>query len=344
MHMRKTAVYIMSGIIFCVSAVLLASCQKQQISEGQVGSVSLRIGLPGSLDVEDSPWTKAYVDASQYEGIRTLRIIVVSGTPDQEVREILYNQKVTGLENASGYETTIPDLPLGQMSFYAIANEESIGMTYDDQTILDALVNGPQDADSRRKLLFKDESNQYFPCTGPQIVEHGLPMSGYTDATITGDQNIKIELYRSVVKLALVVENTTTSEVNFESVSFGEFFADRYYMFRETELDVPGDTKYIGKTYDQPSIETIPAGGRTDTLSLYFYPTQPSFSGEGPFTIGIETTENDYGQVLFAPGETYFIRNTQINLLAQITTTVGIKLSFTVQPWDDYTVDVPSFN
>lgn len=344
MHMRKTAVYIMSGIIFCVSAVLLASCQKQQISEGQVGSVSLGIGLPGSLDVEDSPWTKAYVDASQYEGIRTLRIIVVSGTPDQEVREILYNQKVTGLENASGYETTIPDLPLGQMSFYAIANEESIGMTYDDQTILDALVNGPQDADSRRKLLFKDESNQYFPCTGPQIVEHGLPMSGYTDATITGDQNIKIELYRSVVKLALVVENTTTSEVNFESVSFGEFFADRYYMFRETELDVPGDTKYIGKTYDQPSIETIPAGGRTDTLSLYFYPTQPSFSGEGPFTIGIETTENDYGQVLFAPGETYFIRNTQINLLAQITTTVGIKLSFTVQPWDDYTVDVPSFN
>ena len=341
--MKKTAVHIISCILVCLSAALLTSCQKQ-VSEVQTGSVSLSIGFPGSLDVEDSPWTKAYVDASQYEGIRTLRIIVVSGTPDQEVREILYNQKVTGLENASGYETTIQDLPLGQMSFYAIANEESIGMTYDDQTILDALVNGPQDAASRRKLLFKDESNQYFPCTGPQIVEHGLPMSGNTDATITGDQNIKIELYRSVVKLALVVENTTTSEVNFESVSFGEFFADRYYMFRETELDVPGDTKYIGKTYDQPSIETIPAGGRTDTLSLYFYPTQPSFSGEGPFTIGIETTENDYGQVLFAPGETYFIRNTQINLLAQITTTVGIKLSFTVQPWDDYTVDVPSFN
>ena len=341
--MKKTAVHIISCILVCLSAALLTSCQKQ-VSEVQTGSVSLSIGLPGSLDVEDGPWTKAYVDASQYEGIKTLRLIVISGTPDQEDRKILYNQKVEGLENASSYKTTIPNLPVGQMSFYAIANEESIGMTYDDQTILDALVNGPQDAASRRKLLFKDESNQYFPCTGPQIVEHGLPMSGNTDATITGDQNIKIELYRSVVKLALVVENTTTSEVNFESVSFGEFFADRYYMFRETELDVPGDTKYIGKTYDQPSIETIPAGGRTDTLSLYFYPTQPSFSGEGPFTIGIETTENDYGQVLFAPGETYFIRNTQINLLAQITTTVGIKLSFTVQPWDDYTVDVPSFN
>lgn len=331
-----------SGILVCLSAVLLTSCQKQ-VSEVQTGSVSLSIGLPGSLDVEDGPWTKAYVDASQYEGIKTLRLIVISGTPDQEDRKILYNQKVEGLENASSYKTTISNLPVGQMSFYAIANEESIGMTYDDETILDNLIDGPENA-GRRKLLFKDESRQYFPCTGRNIVDNGLPMSGNTDATITGDQNIKIELYRSVVKLALVVENTTTSEVNFESVSFGEFFADRYYMFRETTLDVPGDTKYIGKTYDQPSIETIPAGGRTDTLSLYFYPTHPSFSGEAPFTIGIKTTENDYGQVLFAPTTSYFIRNTQINLLAQITTTVGITLSFTVQPWDDYTVDVPSFN
>lgn len=340
--MRKTSVHIISGILVCLSAVLLTSCQKQ-VSEVQTGSVSLSIGLPGSLDVEDGPWTKAYVDASQYEGIKTLRLIVISGTPDQEDRKILYNQKVEGLENASSYKTTISNLPVGQMSFYAIANEESIGMTYDDETILDNLIDGPENA-GRRKLLFKDESRQYFPCTGRNIVDNGLPMSGNTDATITGDQNIKIELYRSVVKLALVVENTTTSEVNFESVSFGEFFADRYYMFRETTLDVPGDTKYIGKTYDQPSIETIPAGGRTDTLSLYFYPTHPSFSGEAPFTIGIKTTENDYGQVLFAPTTSYFIRNTQINLLAQITTTVGITLSFTVQPWDDYPVDVPSFN
>lgn len=340
--MRKTSVHIISGILVCLSAVLLTSCQKQ-VSEVQTGSVSLSIGLPGSLDVEDGPWTKAYVDASQYEGIKTLRLIVISGTPDQEDRKILYNQKVEGLENASSYKTTISNLPVGQMSFYAIANEESIGMTYDDETILDNLIDGPENA-GRRKLLFKDESRQYFPCTGRNIVDNGLPMSGNTDATITGDQNIKIELYRSVVKLALVVENTTTSEVNFESVSFGEFFADRYYMFRETTLDVPGDTKYIGKTYDQPSIETIPAGGRTDTLSLYFYPTHPSFSGEAPFTIGIKTTENDYGQVLFAPTTSYFIRNTQINLLAQITTTVGITLSFTVQPWDDYAVDVPSFN
>ena len=290
-----------SGILACLSAVLLTSCQKQ-VSEVQTGSVSLSIGFPGSLDVEDGPWTRAYVDASKYEGIKTLRLIVISGTPDQVDRKILYNQKVQGLENASGYQTNIPNLPVGQMSFYAIANEESIGMTYDDKTILDNLIDGPENA-GRRKLLFKDESRQYFPCTGRNIVDNGLPMSGYTTENITGDQNIEIELYRSVVKLALVVENTTT-----------------------------------------PSIETIPAGGRTDTLSLYFYPTQPSFSGEGPFTIGIETTENDYGQVLFAPGETYFIRNTQINLLAQITTTVGIKLSFTVQPWDDYTVDVPSFN
>ena len=85
-----------SGILACLSAALMTSCQKQQVSEVQTGSVSLSIGLPGSLDVEDGPWTRAYVDAAQYEGIKTLRLIVISGTPDQEDRKILYNQKVEG--------------------------------------------------------------------------------------------------------------------------------------------------------------------------------------------------------------------------------------------------------
>ena len=108
-----------SCILVYLSAVLLTSCQKQ-VSEVQTGSVSLSIGLPGSLDVEDGPWTRAYVDASQYEGIKTLRLIVISGTPDQENRKILYNQKVEGLENASSYQTTISNLPLGQMSFFPV--------------------------------------------------------------------------------------------------------------------------------------------------------------------------------------------------------------------------------
>lgn len=341
--MKKTPVHIISCILVCLSAALLTSCQKQ-VSEVQTGSVSLSIGLPGSLDVEDGPWTRAYVDASQYEGIKTLRLIVISGTPDQEDRKILYNQKVEGLENASSYKTTIPNLPVGQMSFYAIANEESIGMTYDDETILVNLIDGPENA-GRRKLLFKDESRQYFPFTGRNIEEKGLPMSGYITEDITGDQNIKIELYRSVVKLALVIENTTKSPVALKKVSFGEFFADRYYMFRETTLDVPDATLYDGKEYLYPNIEEIQPGGKTEPLSLYFYPTHPIFSGgDSPFTIGIETEGVDYGQMLFAPNTAFFVRNTQINLLAQITTTVGIVLDFTVKPWDPYKVDVPSFN
>lgn len=340
--MKKTAVHIISYILVCLSAVLLTSCQKQ-VSEVQTGSVSLSIGLSGSLDVEDGPWTRAYVDASDYEGIKTLRLIVISGTPDQVDRKILYNKKVEGLENASGYQTTISNLPLGQMSFYAIANEESIGMTYDDQTILDNLIESPEN-DGRRKLLFKDESRQYFPCTGRNIVDNGIPMSGYTTENITGDQNIKIELFRSVVKLALVIENKTKSSVALKKVSFGEFFADRYYMFRETTLDVPDDALYGGKEYSYPDIKEIQPGGRTETLSLYFYPTHPIFSGgDSPFTIGIETEGVDYGQRLFAPNTAFFVRNTQINLLAQITT-IGIVLDFTVQPWDPYEVDVPSFN
>ena len=175
-------------------------------------------------------------------------------------------------------------------------------------------------------------------------------MSGYTSVELTGDRSVTIDLYRSVVKLALVVENATNSPVTLRKVSFGEFFGDRYYMFRDLTLDVPDGILYTGMTYDSLSI-TIPgtqnADGeepQTQTLSAYFYPTHPDFTeGNSPFTIGLETNNNIYKPLVFASNTAYFIRNTQVNLRARITTTMGVQLDFTVLGWDDRPVTVPPF-
>lgn len=336
--MRKTAAHIISGITVCLSAVLLTSCQKHL---EQTASVQLHIGLPVSVGVEEGPWTKA--DVSENEGIKTLRIIAISGVPSDGDREILYNDKVEELENLSNYETTIPDLPIGQMTFYVIANEESIGMEYNDDEIIASLVSPPEQSGSSKKLLYVDNGTpeKHFPCLGTQI-ENGLPMSGYTQVNLTGDQSVEIDIYRSVVKLSLSVENTTTSDVVLKNVSFGAFFADRYYMFRETTLDVPEGTVYSGKSFSFEGQEiTIGSGNTVETMTVYFYPTHPDF--ESPFTISIETEGKQYSERLFADTD-FFVRNTQVNLLARITTTVGIDLDFTVLPWTDYTVDVPSFD
>lgn len=354
--MRKCFMHI--GFVVALSGILLSfiSCDRQIAPGSGTSDVQLNIDLSGNLDVEETPWTKAegdYVDASKHEGVRTLRIIVTSGAP--ESRTILYNNKVTGLENISTYTTTIENLPHEALTFYAIANEESLSMTYDNNTITDNLANN-------HKLLFMDVADpKHFPARGPDIVDNGLPMSGYTAVTLTGDKSVTIDLYRSVVKLALVVENATKSDVTLRKVSFGEFFGDRYYMFRDLALDVPDGIQYSDMIYDNLEI-VIPgvaddgsSDSFTDTLTAYFYPTHPQFDGNNnsPFTIGFETGSPDspyvYEPQVFAPNTAFFVRNTQVNLHARITTTVGIELSFevapwTVTPWEEYNQDVPSFD
>ena len=340
-------------VILAFSLVPLVSCERRLDMPGETSSVRISIDLPGNMDVEEGPWTKAegdYVDASQYEGVRTLRIIVTSGTP--ESRTILYNQKVEGLAHVSTYTTTIENLPYDSLTFFAIANEESLDMTYDDETIMENLA-------ANHKLLFIDDTDpKHFPARGPDIVEYGIPMSGNAAVRLTGDRSVTINLYRSVVKLALVVENATKNPVTLTNVSFGEFFGDRYYMFRDLTLDVPAEIQYEDMVYDNLNI-TIPGAQntageepQTQTLSAYFYPTQPDFEGnsKSPFTIGLKTGSGmEYKPVVFAPNTASFVRNTQINLRARITTTVGIELSFevapwAVEPWDEYHQDVPSFD
>lgn len=342
--MRKNFSHITQAFMTGLVLWTFSSCE-ENITPENSSEVQLSIDLPGNLDVETGPWTKAdgdYVDASQYEGVRTLRIIVTSGPA--ESRTILYNQKIDGLENLITYTTTIPDLPHGSLSFYAIANEESLGMEYNDETITSNLAEN-------HKLLFTDNADpKHFPARGPDIVKTGIPMSGYTSVELTGDRSVTIDLYRSVVKLALVVENATNSPVTLRKVSFGEFFGDRYYMFRDLTLDVPDGIQYTGMTYDNLSI-TIPgtqnADGeepQTQTLSAYFYPTHPDFTeGNSPFTIGLETNNNIYKPLVFASNTAYFIRNTQVNLRARMTTTMGVQLDFTVLGWDDRPVTVPPF-
>lgn len=340
--MKKFVIYKIMMAVLALSLLLTASCERHLDMSRRTSSVQISIDLPGNIDVEECPWTKAYVDASQYEGVRTLRIIVTSGSP--ESRTILYNQKEEGVGNISTYTTTIENLPHDSLTFYVIANEESLGMTYDDETIMSNLA-------ANHKLLFLDDTDpKHFPARGPDIVKNGIPMSGYTAVRLTGDRSVAIDLYRSVVKLALVIENATENPVTLRRVSFGEFFGDRYYMFRDLTLDVPDDIEYEGMVYDNLNID-IPgavddtAEPYTATLSMYFYPTHPDFDGNNnsPFTMGLNTAANDYDNLVFAPNTSFFVRNTQVNLRARITTTMGVTLDFTVVGWDEKDVSVPSF-
>lgn len=326
---------------------LLSSCNSTELKTG-FADVSIQIGLTGeNVDVDEQPWTKAddYVDASLYEGLRTLRIMAVTGDPTS--REILSNDKITVPDNPKTCTYVVKNLPKGiTVRFYVIANEESLGMEYTNDVILSKL-------DQNRKVLFVDEAadinDRNFPRTGPQIVKKGLPMTGMSEDCLIDDgiQPVQVQLYRSVLKINLKVQNVTQESIVLNTVKFGPFFGDRFYLFREREMDVP-QQEYQGKSYEAENIATIEPNTTSPGLSLYLYPAYSASSDQefdvsnSPFTLELGTSVRHYNPLVFATNVNAFVRNTQVNITAVISTT-GVDLDFKVEDWTTNEIIVPPY-
>ena len=339
LHKLKTALTIALPVILLGFA--FSACEdnnSEAMSTGETTTVTLRVGT-----VADGPTitTRADDAYSQYEGIRTLRIIATIDTDGG--REIIYNEKVKdGAQNTKEETVTIPDMPIGErVTFYAIANEESLGMTYTNDVIQGDLTS----VGNSRKILFIDESTPHkFPKFNNEIAASGLPMTGRLEATIAEDASLALSMVRSVVKFLLTVENGTGADITLTNAQFGPFAGDRFYLFREVNLDVPDDTKYDEFGYSNQEGITIPAAETSVVLAAYIYPTFAFSAGtDNPYTLALTTKANNYGALVFAPGENSFTRNTQVNITARITTEVGIQIDFRVAGWDSYTVNVPPF-
>lgn len=349
--MKHITRYILTAAVVIAMAGICSCVEKPSPEAGETATVRLGIGISGNgIDVEEGPWTKAYVEASQYEGLRTVRVIVTSG--DADSREILHNGKIT-IDDTAPFDAAsavyeITGLPVGiPLNFYVIGNEESLGMEYTDEVINDRL-------DQNHKILFIDEAadidSRLFPKTGPQIVTNGLPMTGMTTETLSeGHQDIiYVDLYRSVLKISLTVENRTNTSIALNYIKFGPFFGDRFYLFRERELDVPSNTEYESKVYKVENIATVEPSTTCDPLSLYLYPAYSNTSStsfdvyNSPFTLEMATSVRKYNPLVFATNTNSFVRNTQVNIHASITTT-GANVAFTVSDWDSYTFDIQPF-
>lgn len=351
--MKQITRYILTAAAVLAMAGIYSCVEKPSPGAEETATVRLGIGISGNgIDVEEGPWTKAdgdYVNASQYEGLRTVRVIVTSG--DAGAREILHNNKITVDDtapfDAASAEYEINGLPVGiPLNFYVIGNEESLGMEYTNEVISEKL-------DQNHKILFTDEAadidSRLFPKTGPQIVTNGLPMTGMTPKTLSeGHQYIPVDLYRSVLKISLTVENRTNTSIALNYIKFGPFFGDRFYLFRERELDVPSNTDYKSKEYEVENIATVEPGTTCDPLSLYLYPAYSYTSStsfdvyNSPFTLEMATSVRKYNPLVFATNTNSFVRNTQVNIRASITTT-GADVTFTVSDWDSYPFEIPPF-
>ena len=327
-------------LVFC------AGCEQDipisPATDGETTTLTLHVGTQSP---SASVTTKA--DDSNvlpYEGLRTVRVII---TYDNNAR-IGYNVKHT-VDNSNAPTTavlnaklTLQDVPVGNANIYVIANEESLGMVYDDQTLLANVKN--------KKLEVVDDDWSQFPKRYIDIKEHGLPMSQAITATIASDmQGLSIQLDRAVVKLHLTVENATTDELTLQWVKFGQFISDRFYMFREQNLDIPADTQYQQLQYGSdadPMAVTLAENSQTEWNPVYIYPNYAykNPTGSNPYTLTLKTELKEYGPSSLGQNMSFLIRNTQLNILARITASATISISYNFVPWVKEEIDVPSFD
>lgn len=279
--------------------------------------------------------------------IHTLRVIILSEGA------LSVNEKFAEADLSEG-SVTIDNVPVGTVQMYVIANEASIGKNYDDLTVLQKDV---QTVNGKRKLLIQDPGREYFPKRGSELnteadPKKGLPMGWKRQLTVyppsDTPQTVDVRLERQVAKLNIEMNNTLTTDIVINEISFGAFMGDRFYFYRETDLDVPDDTEYDGKIYEGLDIPV--AGGGKANLVCYVY---PSFAwkiqgDDSPYTIGFKT---EAGVVYPAQpfvnnigGLNSIIRNTQINIYATLSKESNVDITFSVIEWDGKTVDVPPFN
>ena len=348
--MRHTSIWISAVIL--LSMLFLCSCRKNEVMyTGETTTVTLNIGTQGDMSVStraDDP------NVMPYEGIRTLRVIIVSPENDPAGRRILYNEKRTvggaaaPTEALLGTSVTLTNVPVGPASIYVIANEESI---IEGEGYTNAVLQSPEYINNE-KLLVLDERWQFFPKRYDEIAENGLPMSGKLEnTTIQADAALSMELVRAVVKIHLTVENATIDDLTLKEVKFGKFISDRVFMFREDDvsLDIPENTRYKEQTYggeDTPMDVTLAANAKTDWKPIYILPNWAfkDQSGPNPYTLALATDRKYYEASQFAANLNAMVRNTQFNITARITASANIDITYEQVSWTEVSIEIPDFD
>lgn len=332
--------YIVGLLGACLLSATFAGCTREAdepVADRRTATIRLDIPM---LEAD----TRVDVNGDE-NAINQLRVIILS----QGAESI--NKIFTATDLADG-SITIDNVPVGPVQMYVIANEASLGKDYNN--LLD-LKNDVVDVDGKRKVLIKDESRTHFPKRGSEFPKTGLPME-WMNKSLTIEpptdtpQTIEVQLVRAVAKLNIMMNNALSEPITITGMSFGKFFGNSLYLFHESNLDVPEDqdgTMYALKAYSDLDI-TI-QGNQSEQLVLYIYPSFAWKSGTlSPYTIGFSTAAgktypeqtfvNDYGAL------NSIARNTQVNISATLRTDAHIQINYEVVPWENNTVDVPSFN
>lgn len=307
---------------------------------------------------------------AEENAIYTLRIVIYSLHANNNATTINRFYTAEELEKAQtdtegNYVLTIKGVSAGPAQICVLANEASIGQDYSDiltmqrQTV-DVETTGTDGTTTiASKVLIVDEDYRYFPKRGTELLAEttrkGLPMSWMVknrsiNAAPDADNTFNVELERCVSKLRMEIKNSFSADIKVREISFGQFFGDKFYLFRESDLDVPGDAKYIEKTFTD-NVDYPIENGKSLLLICYLYPSFAWTSSDiaSPYTIGFRTEKGDYLLMAFlhaTSGNRYnsITRNTQVNIDITLSGASNVSVDFEVVEWQSVDIEVPSFD
>ena len=332
-----------------VMAVLLCQActgtDPQDITEERTTTIYLQLPQPDA-GTRMSPFYETDLGDLEKK-ICTLRVILLSqaGTNKSTTINRLFKFK----DVDSDARLAIENVPVGEAQLYVIANEASIGQDYSDIANLQKQV---VDVNGSRKVLITDTDNRYFPIRGSELLaaeeKKGLPMSWMNkNLTVSENMTIDVALERCVSKVRMQIQNDFSDSIKVTEVSFGKFFGNSFYLFREDALDVPDQT-YKEQVYDK-SVDYPIAPNESEVLICYFYPSFAWTSGTeaSPYTIGFKTQYGNYPKMAFldSEGDEYnsIPRNKQININVTLSGATHVNIDFEVVEWTERTITVPDF-
>lgn len=330
-----------------VMAVLLCQActgtDPQDITEERTTTIYLQLPQPDA-GTRMSPSYET--DLRELEKkIYTLRVILLSQAGTNKSTTI--NRLFTNVK--SGESLAIENVPVGVAQLYVIANEASIGQDYSNIANLQKQV---VDVNNSRKVLITDTDNRYFPIRGSELLaakeKKGLPMSWMNkNLTVSENMTIDVALERCVSKIRMQIQNDFSKSIQIKKVSFGKFFGNSFYLFREGALDVP-DQIYKEQVYDT-FVDNPIAPNESEVLICYFYPSfaWPSGTEASPYTIGFITKHGKYPNMAFlnSDGKPYnsIPRNKQININVTLSGATHVNIDFEVVEWTNEEITVPDF-
>ncbi len=255
-------------------------------------------------------------EALSNDGIKTLRLILVQDG------KVVSNSKhdFTTTEGQPLLEKgiNIHGLKKAATDFYAVVNEASIAVNYDDLF----KISEPFSHNAFSQV-------QLVPYSEFKPEENGLPMVGSKSVSdIEDNATISIDVTRAVARIDLTINNKTGADLGVSKVSFGKFFPTNGFLLAQSDASVT----YTTKTFDESN--TI-ENAKSDVFTYYLY--ESCSEEEGVYKVGLnESPEFPLTQIYDAVSKApikEIKRNTILKINA-IANASGWELQCEVAPWD----------